>query len=49
MKTFTFTLNVQVDARDKEEALAIAGACKTALEVQTAFKLEVDIDDVEEL
>lgn len=49
MKSFTFTLNVQADARDSEEALDIARACKAILEGYSAYKIHVEIDDLEEV
>lgn len=54
MKTYTFTLNIEVDARDAEQALEIAKACAGVLTTcQLAmhpFKLRnVEVDKVEEL
>lgn len=50
MKSYTFTLDIQADARDSEEALDIAKACKAILEgYKNSYKVQVEIDDVEEL
>lgn len=55
MKTFHVTLNLTFDAKDEQEALDIAKACKelitnlpTRLQHMQPYKVGVDIDDVEE-
>lgn len=55
MKNFTFTLNIEVDAHDEEEALVIANALKRIITSSSSlspnpYKLNgVEIDDLEEL
>jgi len=56
MTSFHATLNLTFDARDEEQALEIAQACRqvilafqgTNLHAVQPYKVAVDIDDVEE-
>lgn len=53
MKTFAFALLVEVEARDEEEAIAIADVMKAALVTASPdqpFKVNsVEVDELEEL
>ena len=48
--TFTACINVEIEARDEEQALEIMSEVKAALTAASPYKLgAVEIDDVEEL
>ena len=52
MRDFHATLNLTFQAKDEEEALEIAKICRDAITSSNLgavpFKIDVDIDDVEE-
>lgn len=50
MKQFHITLNVEVNARDQEQALEIAGELVAALMTDSVhpYKVAVEVDSVEE-
>jgi hypothetical protein len=47
MKDFTFSLNVEAQAHDEDEAIDIAKHLKELIEQQSRFKIKVEIDNME--